>query len=159
MYFSITSVQVFSLGLDNCIWNRFEALKTWLVSFVKNGRDYLKWEGFCHYEWKFKTQKVGWNACSARKRTNFHFPVGNRPCAYLPSLCTFFPCAFTLWKASDPVMMPFFQYPRNLDIIKYTRLTLLFIFLALPPEKTMAATAATNYCHYGLEIVKKQVSF
>ena len=159
MYFSITSVQVFSLGLDNCIWNRFEALKTWLVSFVKNGRDYLKWEGFCHYEWKFKTQNVGWNACSARKRTNFHFPVENRPCAYLPSLCIFFPCAFTLWKASDPVMMPFFQYPRNLDIIKYTRLTLLFIFLALPPEKTMAATAATNYCHYGLEIVKKQVSF
>ena len=124
--------------------------------FCKNGRDYLKWEGFCHYEWKFKTQKVRRNACSARKRTNFHFPVGNRPCAYLPSLCTLFPCAFTLWKVSDLVMMPFFQYPRNLDIIKYTTLTVLFIFLALPPEKTIAAT---NYCSYGLEIVKKQVSF
>ena len=78
MCFSITSEQVFSLGLDHCIWNRFEALKTWLVSLVKNGKDYLKWERFCQYQWKFKIQMVEWNMCSTEKRKNFHFPVGNK---------------------------------------------------------------------------------
>ena len=83
----------------------------------------------------------------------------NSPCAYLPSLYTLFSCTHTLWKASDLVVMYFFQYPRNLDIIKYTTLTVRFIFLPLSPEKIVADNV-TKYCDYGLEIVKKkQVSF
>ena len=83
----------------------------------------------------------------------------NTPCAYLPSLYTLFSCTHTLWKASGLVMMYFFQYPRNLDIIKYTMLIMRFIFLPLSPEKIIADNVATNYCSSGLEIVKKQVSF
>ena len=78
----------------------------------------------------------------------------NSPCAYLPPLYTLFSCMHTLWKASDLVMMYFFQYPSNLDIIKYTTLTVRFIFLPLSPEK-IVADSVTKYCDYGLEIVKK----
>ena len=56
-------------------------------------------------------------------------------------------------------MIILFQYPRNLDIIKYTMLIVRFIFYSLSPEKIIADNLATNYCDYGLEIVKKQVSF
>ena len=83
----------------------------------------------------------------------------NSPCAYLPSLYTLFSCTHTLWKASGLVLMYFFQYPKNLDIIKYTMLVMRFIFLPLSPEKIIADNVATNYCDYGLEIVKKQASF
>ena len=31
-------------------------------------------------------------------------------------------------------IMHFFRYPRNEDILKYAKVTALFIFLALPPE-------------------------
>ena len=88
----------------------------------------------------------------------FHSEI-NSLCAYLPSLYTLFSCAHTLLKASDLVMMYFFQYPRNLDMIKYTMLIVRFIFLSLSPEKIIADNVATNYCDYGLEIVKKQASF
>ena len=79
----------------------------------------------------------------------------NSPCAYMPSLYTLFSCTHSLWKASDLVMMYFFQYPINLDIIKYTMLLVRFIFLPLAPKKIIADNVATNYCDYGLEIVKK----
>ena len=127
MCFSITSEQVFSLGLDHCIWNRFETLKTWLVSLVKNGRDYLKWEGFCQYQWKFKIQMVGWNVCSTGKRTNFHFPVGNKWFMWVLTI-TIHPLLLYAHFMEGFWPCNHIFFPRYLAIIKYTMVIVRFNF-------------------------------
>ena len=82
----VPPIQVSYLGCDYYIWNRLEALKTMLLPLAKNGRytnwfgsfhfhNYLKWDDFCHHEWKFKIQRVEWNVFSAEIRIHF---ISNR---------------------------------------------------------------------------------
>ena len=116
-----------------------------LLLLAKNGRNanwyglfhshnYLKWDNFCHYEWKFKI-KEEWNMYCTEKKTNFHIQSErDSQCTYiLLSIYTLSPYHF---KTSGLVHDVFFLYLRNLDIIKYTKLTTLFILLVLhSPEK------------------------
>ena len=80
---------------------------------------------------------------SDEKKTNFHIQ-SERDIIYahvLLSIYTPFPCTHTLWKVSDLVYDVFsFLYPKNLDSIKYSKLTAFHILL-YPPEKKLVATA------------------
>ena len=81
---------------------------------------------------KFKEE---WNMYCAEKKTNFHIQSErDSQCTYiLLSVYTLSPYPF---KASGLVHDVFFLYRRNLDIIKYTKLTTLFTLLVLhSPEK------------------------
>ena len=84
---------------------------------------------------KFKIQKVELNLCSTEKKTNFHVQSErDSPFTYvLLQIYTPLPSTHTLEKVLHLVVDVFFLYPRNLDIIKYTKLTI-FVFLLVPPS-------------------------
>ena len=52
-----------------------------------------------------------------------------------PSPPSHFLCKHAMWKVSDLAYVTFFVYPRNLDIMKYTKLTAFFIVLVSPPPQ------------------------
>ena len=137
------------LDRDYYISNRLEVLKTMLPPLAKNRRytnwfgsfhfhNYLKWDDFCHYEWKFKILKVEWNVLSAEIRVHFIFNrkeivhVSTHYYQSTPPL----PVRILYTRPLTLYMMYFFLYPRNLDIIKYNKLwghTFMTNFMILSP--------------------------
>ena len=92
--FFVAPILFSCLGCNCCIWNWLKGLNMKLLPLVKNGKytnwfglfhfhNYLKWDNFCRYKWKFKFQKVEWNVYSVEKSICFHFqsflfPIGKR---------------------------------------------------------------------------------
>ena len=85
---------------------------------------------------EFKSQMLWQNMRIDEKTRNVHFQWERD--SLMSYSYTPFPYTHTLWKASDLLFDVFSHIPRNLNIIKYSKIYHVFYFSYDPPKKSLS---------------------